>query len=262
MSNVPLGPEAARLLQHGAGIVGASAGFALEYLGHVPTGVGGPIAALMTSGLTEIACRTLSAREQVRIGGASAYAIERISARLAAGHDLRPDNFFQSTGGDRPPSAELFEAVLLKARDAYEEKKVRHMGFLFANVLFAPDVSFATANLLVGQLGRLTYRQLCILALVARHDVFDVEALRRPQYTDHEVEALKREEMDLHGNDLGTLGLLSPEGAWVDKLSTLGSTLHDLSRLEEIPDCDLESIEMMMAELREAFAVSRQESSS
>jgi hypothetical protein len=253
-----LDPSAERLLHQGADIVGSSAGFALEYLAKIPPGAGGPVAALLASALKEFASRTLSEREQVRIGGAFAVAVERISARLVAGHIPRSDSFNQARLGTRPPSAELFDAILLKGRDAYEERKIRHLGLLFANVAFAQGVSFETANLLVRHLDRLTYRQLCILALVANHGALDMEALRRPMHSDSEIEALKREEMDLHGSDLGTLGLLTGVGPWSDKLSTLGSLLHNLAALSEIPSHDIEPVDRKLAEIKGAFLAHKQ----
>lgn len=256
MTHVPLDPIASRLLQYGADIVGSSAGFALEYFAKVPPGAGGPIAVFLAGALKEVGCRTLSSREQARIGGVSLHAIERISARILSGHHLRSDGLFEESSGQRSPSAELFEGILLKARDTYEEKKLRYLGFLFANLVFSANVSYTTAHLLIHHYERLTYRQLCILAVVAKHGVYDMEALRRPNHSDLEIVALKREEMDLHGNDLGTLGLLHGEGSWGDTLSILGTTMHDLASLEEIPAADIESIERTIDKLRETLAAS------
>jgi hypothetical protein len=244
-------PAASRMLHHSADLAGATAGFALEYLSKVPPGSGGPIATLIASTLKEMASRTLSKREQARVGAASAHAIDRISARLIAGHQLREGSGM--TTGTRAPSSELFEAVVLKARDAYEERKVRHMGLLFANFAFTQNVSFETANLLIRLLDRLTYRQLCLLALVARLGSRDMEALRKPQHADADTEALKREEMDLHGTNLGTLGLLRGEGKWIDKLSTLGIVLHDLASLDQIPENDVSSIDQILSRLTVEF---------
>jgi hypothetical protein len=255
---VGLDSSATRLLQHGADIVGSSAGFALDYFLRDPSGAGGPVGTLLAAALKEFASRALSDREQARVGGAFALAVERISARLVAGHQLRSDSFTQAINGTRAPSAELFDAVLLKARDAYEERKVKYLGVLFANVAFADGVSFETANLLVRHLDRLSYRQLCILALVAKHVTLDMEPLRGPNHSDPETEALKREEMDLHGNDLGTLGLLSGVGLWADQLSTLGCVLHELAGLDEIPVQDIDPIEQRLWEIRDAFNARQQ----
>ena len=85
-----------------------------------------------------------------------------------------------------------------------------------------------------------------------------MEPLRRPSHNDHEVEGLKREEMDLHGNDLGTLGHLAGEGPWVDKLSTLGATLSELACLDEISEFDLQPIEVELAQLRQVFTATKE----
>lgn len=133
---------------------------------------------------------------------------------------------------------------------------MRHLGLMFANLAFSQDVSFEAANLLVKQFDQLTYRQLCILALVEHNGVLDVEALRRPEHEDPEIEALKREEMDLFSTDLGTFGLIADGDRprhWSDKLSTRGAVLHRLAALNEIPTRDLEPIENVLTVLRKAY---------
>jgi hypothetical protein len=142
------------------------------------------------------------------------------------------------------------EAVLLKARDSYQEKKVRHLGTFYANFVFADYVSTQTAHLLLKQLERLSYRQLCLIALVGAKDSLDMEPLRRPDHCDPELDALKREEMDLHSTDLGTTGLLSGAGPWVDRLSVLGKVIYDLAGLEEIPVTDTSALEETIESLR------------
>lgn len=95
-----------------------------------------------------------------------------------------------------------------------------------------------TAHFSLKQLERLTYRQLSLLSLVASKNHLHVEPLRRPDHSDPELETLKREEMDLHSSDLGTMGLLTGVEPWVDQLSTLGKVIYDLAGLEELPEAD------------------------
>jgi hypothetical protein len=134
-------------------------------------------------------------------------AIDRIRARLLSDHILRSDGFCEGVNNDRSPSEELLESVLLKARDSFEEKKVRHLGLFYANLVFAAHVSPQTAHQLLKLYDRLTYRQLCLIALVGERGTVDVEALRRPDHLDPDIESLKREEMELHSTDIGTIGL-------------------------------------------------------
>jgi predicted RNA binding protein YcfA (HicA-like mRNA interferase family) len=111
-------------------------------------------------------------------------------------------------------------------------------------------VSSETAHFLLKQLEQLTYRQLCLIALVGKKESINVESLRRPEHSDPELEALKREEMDLHSNDLGTKGLISGAGSWGDKLSSLGKVMYNLAGLEEISEADMSALETIIESLR------------
>jgi hypothetical protein len=55
--------------------------------------------------------------------------------------------------------------VLLNAASAYEERKVKHLGWLYASLALDPSITRGYANLLLQLGNRLTYRQLACLAL-------------------------------------------------------------------------------------------------
>lgn len=239
-----------RFLSYGAELAGSSAGFTVEFLQAVPPGGGGPVASVVAAVLKEIAGRLLSAREQARMASATDIATNRISARLISGHLLRSDGFFDKIEYRGSPSQELLEAVLVKARDSYEERKVRYLGLFYSNLVFADYVSSQTAHYLLKQFEQLSYRQLCLIALVGAKNSIDVESLRKPEHSDPELAALKREEMDLHATDLGTKGLLSGKGPWVDQLSTLGKAMYDLAGLKEIPEADQTAIETIIESIK------------
>ena len=116
--------------------------------------------------------------------------------------------------------------------------------------MFSDYVSPQSAHYLLKELEQLSYRQLCLLALVGAKEQLDVEALRRPEHGDPELEALKREEMDLHSTDLGTKGLIIGAGPWTDQLSILGKAMYDLAGLNEIPDGDKTALEATIQSLR------------
>ena len=241
-----------RLLTYSAELAGAAAGFTTEFLQTVPSGAGGPIAAGVTIVLKELTARHLLPRERARINAATDVATYRISARLLAGHIRRSDSFFGNLESGESPSQELLEGVLLKARDSFEEKKIRHMGLFYANLVFSDYVSPQSAHFLLRALEQLTYRQLCLIALIGAKESLDVEALRRPEHSDPEMESLKREEMDIHSSDLGTKGLVVGAGPWIDQLSVLGQAMYDLAGLEEIPNTDKAPLEATIESLRHA----------
>ncbi len=235
-----------RLLTYGADLAGAAIGFTAEFLQAVPAGAGGPLSSPIASVIKEMGARFLGARERTRITAVTDVAIHRIRARLLSQHIYRTDGFFRGVNNDRSPSEELLESVLLKARDSFEEKKVRHLGLFYANLVFAADVSPQTAHLLLKLFERITYRQLCLIALVGQRGTIDFEALRRPDQVDPEVEALKREEMELHLTDIGTIGLLSSVGSWTDELSLLGKLMYDLAGLQELESADKTTLESII----------------
>jgi hypothetical protein len=242
-----------RIVQYGADLAGALVGYTAEFLQTVPAGAGGPLASSVAIVIKEISARLLSPRERTRVEATADIATYRISSRLLAGHVPRSDGFFDNIERGDSPSQELFEAVLLKARDSYEEKKVRHLGLFFANIAFADYVSPQTAHLLLKQFERLSYRQLCLIALVGKKESLDVEPLRRPDHSDPELDALKREEMDLHSTDLGTIGLLSGTGPWEDQLSMLGKVMYEIAGLKEISVADTSALESIIESLRQSI---------
>lgn len=229
-----------RLIQHGADFLGVAVGAAADFVWAPGTGALASVA--FANALKELAARVFARREHMRIGAVAFIAADRISARLLAGHPLRDDGFFVSADSNRSPGEELFEGVLMRARDQYQERKLRHFGYFLANLAFAEHVSPNTAHLLLLKFERLTYRQLCILSAVARHSPLDVENLLRPQHTDPDIESLKREEMELHEVDIGNLGLLRAAGEWSAVVSPLGALLHELAGLEEISSEEIDPL--------------------
>ena len=193
----------------------------------------------ITRSLALVADKAMAAREQLRVGSVAAIAVARIAERLEQGHPARPD-FFSSDGLVQSDGERLLEGVLLKARDEYEEKKLRYLGIFYGNLTFS-EVSASVASLLIKTFERLTYRQLIILALIRRSGVLNVKNLRGQSHADPDLEALKREEMDLHGNDFGTSGLIEGAG-YDDELSALGVVLVELAEIGHIPEIETDGV--------------------
>jgi hypothetical protein len=157
------------LLHAGSDVAGAVGGAAIGLVVEGPAGALGGAAAGSVVGQVlrglgaEIQRRLLSPREQARVGAAAAFAITAIAARLERGASLRDDGFFDAGVDGRSDAEEILEAVLMKAQDSYEERKVRHLAYLFVATAFEPNMSAARANYFVTLGSRLTYRQLTIL---------------------------------------------------------------------------------------------------
>lgn len=164
----------------GGNVVGASAGAAIGAvagpLGVVAGAVVGTIAeqTIIFVG-NEIKERILSKRESKRIGTVYQIAAEKINANLEAGKELRTDGFFESKGDERPDSEELLEGILLIAQREYEEKKLKCLGNLYANLAFDNEVTPQNANTLIKLAESLTYRQLCEICTVAMFQILPEE---------------------------------------------------------------------------------------
>lgn len=163
---IRVGTEIAR------GAVGASLGFF----------TGGPAGAVLGAGAgpllvysfkrigAEIEARLLGPREEMRIGATLAFAAENIKQKLENGYQLRQDGFFTQSSNDRAPADEIVEGILLIAQREYQERKLPFLGNLVANFAFHDEIDGAQANLLLRLAQRISYRQLCLLALFGSVD--------------------------------------------------------------------------------------------
>ncbi len=204
--------KAADLIKNGSEIAGAAVGGALGFLAAGPAGaaVSGVAGVLLAAGVrtvADFAFRQLSHREEIRVGGTAAFAINDIRERLERGDQPRGRDFFEPRDGERSSASELFEGVLQKAKNEHEEKKVRLLGNFFSNVLFSEEISLAEANQLLRLAEDLTYRQLCLLALVCRQTELKKLPLRTSDYRGDRsvplpVQSVLQEIFPLHGRGL------------------------------------------------------------
>lgn len=91
----------------------------------------------------DIARRMLSPRQEVRVGAVFVQAAGALEAGRVSGKQVRDDGFF---GGEESDGYAFAEGVMLAAKDAFEERKVRYMGNLLANVALDSTIDAATAN--------------------------------------------------------------------------------------------------------------------
>lgn len=143
----------------GGGLTGAAAGFFIG--GPAGSAIGGAAGPIVKRGFLEIVERALSRREEVRVSAAAQFAIERYQAVLAAGQTPRKD-----WPDARTDTEELIEGILQKARNSYQEKKVRLIGNIFADFAFTEGVSVEEAHAVLNMVESMTYRQLVLLEIV------------------------------------------------------------------------------------------------
>lgn len=172
---------AIRLLKIGSGALGGLAGSAVGLFfggpeGAIAGGASGAALKEVLSTVGEIGLRQLSRREEIRIGTAAISAGNTIALRLEAGEELRSDGFFEyEDEGSRSSGHEIFEGVLLKCKNAHEEKKIPYIANIFSNTAFSSDISSDEANYLLRLAESITFRQMCFLSIFERKTEIGIE---------------------------------------------------------------------------------------
>jgi len=109
-------------------------------------------------------------RERVRAGAALAFAVEYAATVRRNGRSVRDDDWFAPRAGGRCPSDELAEAAVSAARRSTEERRVRHLGYLLAEVAVSPDVDAELAGRALRLAESLSWREVALLAGVGRRE--------------------------------------------------------------------------------------------
>jgi hypothetical protein len=109
-------------------------------------------------------------RERVRAGAVLAFAVEHSVTLARSGRRLRTDTFFAGRPGARPAAGEVLEGIVNAARLSADERRVRHLGYLLAEVAHSTDVDAELVGRALRLAEDLTWRQLAILAGVGRRD--------------------------------------------------------------------------------------------
>ena len=182
----------------------------------------------------------------MKVGGVLALAASKIKQRLDAGEQIRQDGFFEGDASERSDAEEFAESVLTKAQRESEEKKLRYMANLLANVSFDESTSIEFAQQITKLAEQLTYRQLCLLKLAA---FAQFNSLRKRNYTQEqsfakELRQILYELMDLFQRGLihnGSEHPLSVKSLVPNNLGVhgVGADVFNLMGLREIPESEL-----------------------
>ncbi|MFQ1001272.1 hypothetical protein [Modestobacter sp. SSW1-42] len=108
--------------------------------------------------------------ERARAGAVLAFAAELSVTRAHQGRPVRGDGFFSVTTAARSAAERLVEDVVQAARTTTEERRVRHLGYLVAEVVVSPEVDTALAARALQLAQSCSWRQLVFLAAVGRRD--------------------------------------------------------------------------------------------
>jgi hypothetical protein len=245
MTGIPENLE--KIIDKGSEIGGSMTGAAIGLAIADPAGIlygaaVGPLVALAFKRIgTEISEMILGPREMARVGATYSLAYEKINNKILNGDKIREDDFFSKQNIDRSKSETLLEGTLLKARNEYEEKKIKFYSNFLANLNFNEAISFEKGNTLLRILEQLSYRQLSILSYFNDVDKVNTD---RWQISFKDVAELGdyqdfySELMNLYNQQLiQQSGNGISMGISTIRLSPLGKSMYDLLNLEELnPD--------------------------
>jgi hypothetical protein len=156
-------------------------------------------------------------RERVRSGAALAFAVEYAATLQRNGRQARTDGWFDERPGSRPAAEELAEAVVAAARRSTDERRVRHLGYLLAEVAVSPDVDLELAGRALRLTESLGWRQLGLLAGVGRRERVPLPMAPLEDEPRAWTGWGAREDV----TDLQSAGLLTPPPAPVRPVATL-----------------------------------------
>jgi hypothetical protein len=108
--------------------------------------------------------------ERARAGATLAFAAELAVTRAHQGRPVRADGFFSVRVAPRSDGERLVEAAVLAARETTDDRRIRHLGYLIAEVAVSPDIDAALADRALRLSAQCGWRQLVLLAAVGRRD--------------------------------------------------------------------------------------------
>lgn len=203
--------------------------------------------------------RVLSPRQEERVETVMRLAVERMRVLSEEGEQLREDGMLRP-GAE---GEEVLEGVLIAARDAYEQKKLPYIANVFAWVAVNPHIDAATAHLAIHEAESLSWTQMCLLALVAQPERwqmedFEVAHLEPRSWAAWNVYATFRGMEDQYvfapqiptppvNDDFNVPLLPEPDERLLQrKLTNRGILLVEAMGLREIPDEDIENVRIQM----------------
>lgn len=167
--------DTSKLVEYGSKLTGSAiSGTVGSFIGlsvaGPPGAIGGALIGNLLGTLTEIGGdflhKKLSKKEEIRVGAAFNYTLHKVQQHLDNGEEPRKDDFFEVKINTQSKAEEIFEGVLIKSQLQYQEKKIRIISNIFANAAFREDVSVEELHHMLRIVDELTYRELCILALI------------------------------------------------------------------------------------------------
>ena len=163
--------------------------------------------------------------------------------RLDRGDILRLE-FFKPTRRSGSLAEEVLEGVLLIVKNEHSSKKAPYLGNVLANAAFL-EVTPETVNVVMGMAERMTYRQMCLIALFGREQELGFNrrlmwSLGTPDLPAKGREFLLREVYELGPSTYGVFR--HAEAHANDDMSYVGNACFELMSLEDVPAEDLKAV--------------------
>jgi hypothetical protein len=219
--------RAAQFIDDGAALAGGFAGLAATGIAGSVVGVAGGvlvtrIARSLASAVWE---RLLEPFQRRRASEAFDVGVGRAIQRMQGGEQPRRDGFLEADHEENAPAWELLEGAMIHAANAYQQRKVPYIGFLWSSLLFRSDLSPDYGHFLLNLADRLTYRQLQAIAFFAENagsdDLARLQAEREQQGGWWFADGLGVELNE--GGDVGLFGIKQASGAVTHPRGTMGS---------------------------------------
>lgn len=243
-----------KFLERGSDITGGALGAAIGLIGG-PAGAiaGGGLGAAIGIAIKDMFNHVLSNRQEVRVAASATFMLTGIQQKLDDNVPIRNDTFF-SAHNERSSALELFEGIMIKCKDQFQEKKISYISKIFEKTAFDPTISANTANQILVMSEAFTYRKFCVIAFFGRKHEFYVGSLMKEVYSWYpnanftvELELLKQ---DIY--ELINLGVIDQKN-WmvitraevipaVFELTKIGEVIFDILGLDTIPKDDLDPI--------------------
>lgn len=168
------------IVETGSDITGAVGGALIGTIIAGPLGgiIGGASGPLITKAFKAVGStvknKLLADREETRIGAAYYFAMEQFQYRINAGHKIVSNISSEELYG-RNASEEVLEGIIISAQQSYEEKKIKFIGKLFANIFFNSQSDLALSNFMIKLADELSYRQFCIINILRNKDELNLQ---------------------------------------------------------------------------------------
>ena len=144
-----------------------------------PTGMSAAVIPIIVREVIRRVISPLTSKsESKRLYQWAKQAAEGIAQRSKDGEEFRKDGFFEETPTNRSNWEEVVESTLKKVMDTTEEPKIKFMASVTENVHFDQDLDIDTYRQILKDLDELSYRQLCIIRLIALYEKQEVDINR------------------------------------------------------------------------------------